>query len=53
MSGEDHVVIMARGIETLHGLLHSESELIQELAANNIASLAHTRAGITVTQLIS
>ena len=36
---------MARGIEILYDLLQSEDELIQELAANNIASLAHTRAG--------
>jgi len=46
MTGEDHVLVMAQGIQILYQLLQSENELIQELAANNIASLAHTRAGI-------
>ncbi|XP_063693429.1 ankyrin and armadillo repeat-containing protein-like [Bolinopsis microptera] len=46
MTGEDHVLVMAQGIQILYQLLQSDNELIQELAANNIASLAHTRAGI-------
>ena len=49
ITGEDHVIVMARGIEILYNLLQCDNYQTQELAANSIASLAHTRAGYRLT----